>query len=215
MLSDLPRVTKPAACDKAVNPESTLTFSALCYGHRFIVTTTHTGTTGETGFCNKHFPKTVKTEYCSQVLLLCYQICTTGLYKHFRFLFFHYNPIKSRTLLKTSLLMASMFHRHILSLCTRASSFCRHSSSRCLSSDTAVCALACSWSRDSELCRAKLPSFCWASARFHLHATELFTNSFCFWQASSIPWLYIWVKNNIGRNEGGNGMFMQHNSVFF
>lgn len=98
---------------------------------------------------------------------------------------------KDHTLLKTSLLMASMFQRHILSLWTRASSFCRHSSSRCLSSDTAVCALACSWSKDSELCSAKLPSFCWASARFHLHATELFTNSFCFWQASSIPWLYI------------------------
>ena len=61
----------------------------------------------------------------------------------------------------------------------------------------AVCALACSWSKDSELCSAKLPSFCWASARFHLHATELFTNSFCFWQAISIPWLYIWIKNSI------------------
>lgn len=107
------------------------------------------------------------------------------------FFFFFYGPTKVHTLLKTSLLMASMFHRHILSLWTRASSFCRHSSSRCLSSDTAVCALACSWSKDSELCSAKLPSFCWASARFHLHATELFTNSFCFWQASSIPSLYI------------------------
>jgi len=95
------------------------------------------------------------------------------------------------TLLNTSLLTGSVFHRFCLSLWFSASSFLLHSSSLHLSSAASVFAWADSWSRDSELCSAKLPSFCWASARFHVHSTECFTNSLSFWQANSIPWLYV------------------------
>lgn len=99
------------------------------------------------------------------------------------------------TLLKTSLLTGSVFHRFCRSLWFSASSFLLHSSSLHLNSAASVLAWADSWSQDSELCSAKLPNFCWASARFHVHSTECFTNSLSFWQANSIPWLYVCEEN--------------------